>query len=392
MRGMSEHEHPSGHPGSEALQAFIAGVRARLVFSALLGAAAFAALVNETVRWSAAAAVVYLGWNVPVLGFIGLLVLLVLVPVTRRRWSIKAAAGMADARLGLRDRLASWVDFSGRDEIPAVIRRVQAAETGRALAGVNPAAVVPIARWRKAGPLLLAACLAYPFFLPRPPSRPSPLIQRIVPRWRFAPTGSDVPAGERAAPPDGAARPPGQREDPGKREASRSADGEKRHGLDARDGSQPAEQADRKQGAAETKFASGNSRPSGDRAHPGRDEAGGAAGEPGRIESERVGSRLARVVDPLYRAGAAVPPAADPLGGRDVSPAAAVRRRGRRRKPGRRGNGTGAGPRRPRCRARPLPPDRQGLFRTPRPHGRAGGRQPRTLTPRGADRDRREYS
>lgn len=303
MYAMSGRGCAQGDPGFAPVEDFLRRVRTRLVVSSLLGAAALAALVNEVVRWSSATAVVYLGWNVPVLGFLGLLMLAALVPPTLRRWTPAAAAAHADARLGLRDRLASLVDFRGRAEIPEPIRRAQACETARALADTTPAAAAPIAGWRKAGPVLLAACLLYHYLIPTRESRFSPLLNVIIPAWRLAPERQGAPAGESVVAPEGAEPRSEEEAGAGKVAAKPSSAGETSHGRGSA-GKQPAaEQVDVTGVDAKTKLPGGDSRKSGDRAQPGRDEGGEDPQQPERIESERVGKRLARVVDPLYRPG-----------------------------------------------------------------------------------------
>jgi hypothetical protein len=311
---MNGRERASRCPEAEAARAFLERVRVRLVVSSLLGAAVFAALVNETVRWCSAAVVVYLGWKVPILGFLGLLVLAGLVPPTLRRWTLAAAAAQTDARLGLRDRMASWVDFRGRAAIPQPIRVAQALETARALAGTTPAAAAPIAPWRKAGPALLAACMLYPFFLPGNWSIRSPLVRVISRGWRLAPPGAEAPGGRSDGSLDGAATRPADKADPGATTAKPPADGEGTHGQSSQGGRPAPEQARRTVEDAKAKLPSGDSRPSGDRTRPARGSETADPRQPERIESERVGARLARVVEPLYRGGRAQATATVPVG------------------------------------------------------------------------------
>lgn len=313
---MSDRVRPSEDPGSEVARAFLGRVRTRLVASSLFASAAFAAAVNEAVRWSSAAAAFYLGWKVPILGFLGLLVLAALVLPALRRWTPAASAAEADARLGLRDRLASWVDFRGRAEIPEAIRVAQAGETARALAGATPAAAAPISRWRKAGPALLVLCLVYQFFIPVRASRFSPLVNVIVPGWRLAPPLGGGTPGERADS-SGAEEPsPGEKPEPGQ-SATPPAEAEKMHGEKSSGPKSPADLDERAGVEAKTRLANGDARKSGDRTRPaGPDDARGGEDprQPGRIESERVGARLAEVVDPLYRSGASPARAALPSG------------------------------------------------------------------------------
>jgi hypothetical protein len=312
MSVMSRPECAPDDPAPEAAGEFLGRVRTRLVAASLLGGAVFAALVNEAARWSAAAAVVYLGWKVPVLGFLGLFFLAALVFPVLRRWSPAATAARTDARLGLHDRLASWVDFRGRPEIPEAIRRAQACETARALAGVTPAAAAPIPPWLAAGPVLLVACLFYQFFIPVEESGFSPLVRVIVPARRIAPPGEVTPLGESGAPSGeqaGPARAPGK--------PSALAEKEKPPGKESDDEKSKVNPPEGVEGTARTKLADGDSRKSGDQAKPGDDGPGKGremAREPSHIESERVGTKLARVVDPLYRPGGTQAAAAIPGG------------------------------------------------------------------------------
>jgi hypothetical protein len=307
---MSGPTRAQGETGAVPAGAFLERVRSRLVASSLLGAAAFAAAANEALRWSAAVAVVYLGWDVPVYGFLGILVFAALVPGALRRWTPVAAAAHADARLGLHDRLASLVDFGGRPEIPEPIREAQARETALALAGATPAVAVPIARWRKAGPALLAVCMLYQFFIPMRASRFSPMVSVIVPVWRLAPTEGGAPgeagpadrgdaggtaAADKAAEGPATAKPPAEGEEP-------RAQGPATAKTDDRPGAKDTD--------AGTKLADGSATRRGERGRPGAVDGEGDPREPERIESERVGTRLAKVVDPLYRAGGEAAPAA----------------------------------------------------------------------------------
>lgn len=276
--------------------AFLRTIRRRLVVRDVLVAAGAAVVINEICRWAWIAAFVAMKRVVPALD-IGPIVLVILAAAAIRRWSPAAAARRVDARLGLSDRLTSFLDFAERDDVPGAVRDAQARETGRALAGVRPDSAAPIRVWLAAGPLLLAASLIYPYFLfNRTETTTMLLLRRIG-------TGSNHGDGQRpvagipnegqppavagestGTPQPDAAGQPDRREDavsqakpePGQVTAEKPVDGPEGEGP------LPAPQ---------------------DETADKRTPDHGNAVEPERLVSEQVGRALAKVVDPIYSPG-----------------------------------------------------------------------------------------
>lgn len=277
--------------GSEgAVLSFLGSVRRRAFWMALLGAALGAALVNEGARWVAIAAILWGGLEIPVVD-LGPFALLGFALALRHRWSTPAAARRADGRLGLHDRLVSFLDFRARADLEGDQRRAQADETARALAGADPRAVVPLRKRLLAGPLLLAASMLYPLFFPSAPeTTTTQLVQRIAPSVSVRDAGLTAADGGPAA-----ARAPGQEESsPGETGDEPPPDAaEPASVLEPETPPPTPEQL----AAAEAHRRENEGRRQGASKVPFTDDS------PANVYSERVGTELAEVVEPLFRGG-----------------------------------------------------------------------------------------
>lgn len=192
----------------------------------LLEALLWSVAANEGWRWGTLLLNRVAGADFPVL-FIGLPLLAVLsfrIALARRPARV---AALADARIGLSDRLSSYLDFGSRDDVPGPMRQAQAAETAGRIGGVDLARAFPIGFRRALAVPLFALMLWFtylnPFMpgggIPGPPGGPS---------GRLAGTGpkEDVGAPELAArrtdpPPEGK---PADAPRPGGGEAPDAAD------------------------------------------------------------------------------------------------------------------------------------------------------------------------
>lgn len=282
--------------------------RRRAVLRGLLAGSFLAALLNEAVRWGTVGLALALRRKMPILDA-GPFFLAILPFFLLRHWDLPTVALRIDARLELRERLTSFLDFRGRADVPDELRRAQAAETARALAGPDVDAALPLRPWLAAGPVLLALSLLYPLLLPTGPNTPLVrLARRVIPGVALRPGGpvpddAGPPTAERAAQKQSAAlqrRPNGAA---GKDVAGR--------------GPEPAADA---KARAQSGLAEGNPalEPKGGarkKPTPPRQPPRGEAREPEHIASERVGQSLARVVDPLYTAGKGSQPPAPRLSG-----------------------------------------------------------------------------
>jgi len=307
----------SPDPCGRTLTDFLLRARRRRLAAGLLAAAIPAALLNEAFRWGGLGAVRWLRRDVPVLD-VGPFVLLALVPVLWRRWSPAAVARDVDHRLRFRDRLTSFLDFRVRSDVPAEIRGAQAGEAARSLAGIAVQAASPVRLWLAAGPALLAASLLYPLFAPNVPRT---LTYRIAGRLMHGSparlAGPDS-AAEREAPGDPGSVPgtivSGERT---RGEQATAPPGQKVPG-DGKKVPETGETPVDKKKAALSGPVSGGAEPGSPPRRPPSPESGQDqrnAQEPSRITSERVGTDLARVVDPLLTAGSRPAPPAPPLRG-----------------------------------------------------------------------------
>ncbi len=145
----------------------------------------------------------------------GIYLALVLVAGAALRARPARMAREADRALGLKDRLASFLDLGARRDVDGRYREAQAAETAAALDGVDPAAAVAVPRWLWAAPplfLWMVYASYFAFFLPQP--------LQWVRQFRVAVTG-----GAGGGAPEGSA--PGKSApssgDPGSGEAGRPA-------------------------------------------------------------------------------------------------------------------------------------------------------------------------
>lgn len=259
--------------------------------ASVLLAAFLATAINEIFRWAAIAAITLAGRLVPVLD-IGPVFLAILVPFLFRRSGPALAAKRADACLGLNNRLASFVDFAGRSDVPPEVRNAQARETERALAGRRPAAAAPIGGWLVVGPLLLVASLAYPIFFFTSTETVTMQVLRQLGVGAHVAGDAGQEAGHNSPAGEGQSDAAGEN---GKADDQAASD-------QARVESQTARQQD--PAAAASVDGTAEKTPDPDRkadaaaARPPADHLEGR--EPGTLVSERVGSRLARVVDPLF--------------------------------------------------------------------------------------------
>ncbi|HWR98126.1 MAG TPA: hypothetical protein VN317_06855 [Candidatus Methanoperedens sp.] len=287
----------------DTIESYLRALRRRGLAAGLLAGAGAAALLNEAVRWASVGYVALSGRQIPIVD-VGPFLLLALYPLLRRRWSRAAAAREGDARGKLSDRLVSYVDFGGRADVPAPLRRAQAAETAGAIAAVPAAVIARLSPWLAAGPALLIASLLYPFVLfEETETATQVVVHRVVPRGgrQAAPAGSEPAGGAAAARGPAAGARPGQDAPPAEGAKPRAA-GET--APQAREG-RPPSPGDRP-----------GSRPGAEapppRRRPGGDEH--ALEQPRQIDSQRVGTALAKLVDPVYNPaagsrGAAPPPA-----------------------------------------------------------------------------------
>lgn len=273
--------------GPARLRRLLRAARGRSILAATLGTAFAAAALNETARWASVGFVALTRREIPIFD-LGPLFLLAVYPLLRRRWSLAATARRADALGGLRDRLVSFVDFSGRADIPARVREAQAREAARAAGALPLATLAPLPARLAAGPLLLLASVLYPFLFlagTGPETATVRVAQRMLPgafRQPRAPAVFDP-----AAPPDGS------------RPRDREPKGAARTGDDARPERRPEPAA--KQGAQATPGEHA-ALPHPERARPprARPEARPEREQPSQIVSERVGAGLAKLVDPVY--------------------------------------------------------------------------------------------
>jgi hypothetical protein len=296
-----------------SLDYFLGGVRRRSVALSLLAGAFVATAVNEIFRWTAIGGFLFWKLRVPVLD-IGPLLFLILVPYLLRRWTPAASARLADARLGLDDRLASFVDFRGRGDVPAEVRAAQEQDTERALAGMPPAAAVPIRGWLAAGPLLLAASIAYPYFIFTTTETVTMRMTRLLFEGvRIA--GDGAPSGLQTA--RNEQRPGesvGEKERGGGKSVEGGNEGERKE-PEAVKAPAAEESPGKQQGEGEKSGQPAEE--AGQRARePSREPPGDGKGvEPEQLVSERVGARLADVVDPVYAPSASARPQEAAAGG-----------------------------------------------------------------------------
>lgn len=255
-----------------------------------------AAVLNEAVRWSTVGLNLWRGLDLPVLE-VGPVFVLVAMFATAHRWRPDYTAARADRQLAFQDRFTSLIDFAGRGDLSPAVRAAQGAEVGAALAGRSVRAALPLRPLLFAGPLLLLGSMLYPFFLPSSPVGLLTLVRRVngpeknrnlrsdgtldmagdAPRPVPSARGKDAPAGNReksVAKPDS---PQGQ----------------------------PA--ANRDNGSSPDKEYYTPPRGNGPRKT--------RIGE-GPLVSERIGSRLTRVINPLFQEDAtrSAPPE-QPAGG-----------------------------------------------------------------------------
>jgi hypothetical protein len=267
-------------PAEQTVLSFVDAVRRRAFARLLLRGALFAALVNETARWLAVGAIALAGWEIPVVD-LGPLFLLAVVPFAWRRMSREASAALADAALGFRDRLLSFLDFRRRADLPAAVRAAQAAEVATALAGSRPSAAVPIRARSYAGPLLLAASLAYPLlFLAAPDTTTVRVVQRMTPGGGGIRPGLGLKI-VLLPPPPPPGKPAQTPPDAGQKKA------EEKPPETSGGGKGPAAEA-----GGET---AGTQPPPSRRPPPERKEE-----QESQIASQRVGAELSKVVDPVY--------------------------------------------------------------------------------------------
>lgn len=301
MRGAST---ATSSPTPAALvAAFLLTARRRLILGSILAAAFAAAVINEAIRWGAVAAMKVAKRQLPVLD-VGLFLVPILVVAAYRRWTPAAAARRADARLDLRDRLVSFVDFARRAGIPAAVREAQARETKLALAGLRAATAAPIPAWLAAGPLLLLASLAYPYFLGTGPVTTTVIVLRQL-RTGFERGGDQersptaAGGGNRPAGPGeetvkkGGTPPPGvEQEPPAKEEEDAAARPPTEAGANL-----AAKQLDEQGGEG------GSPEPKDETENPRAPDHGNAV-ETEQLVSEQVGRALTKVVDPVYNPAA----------------------------------------------------------------------------------------
>lgn len=286
----------SVHPGARerALLSFLNQVRRRTMLAAFLAGAFFATGINEFFRWGSIAIIQLTRWRLPVLD-VGPVFLVILIPYLRHRWNRPTTARRADSRLGFRDRLASFVDFLGREDIPDEVKAAQAAETARALGEKRAAAAAPVAGWLYAGPLLLLVSLAYPYFFF---GRNTTLTVQMF-RQMGGGGGQDGAGGE-------SERLPAHGDNSGQQDDVAGGGNDTKTDPGARaQRSLPEESAQpetAKQGSGEAGPLPGMPAPNPTSSPPERHLEGK---EPARLVSERVGRNLARVVDPLYTPGPA---------------------------------------------------------------------------------------
>lgn len=311
-----------------AVTAFLRAVGRRAATSDILVAAGAAAVINEVFRWGTIGVLVAMRRVTPTLD-VGPIIFAVLAVAAIRRWGPMAAARRSDMQLGLSDRLTSFLDFKGRDDVPGEMRGAQARETERALDGVRPASVVPIRFWLAAGPLLLAASLIYPTFLfTETETTTMRLLNRIGP-------ASDLGGGEQpvAGIPDQGQRPETAREDTGPPQPGSEVTPDKREAALTQAEPGPASAAKPVDGPRGEGPLPAPQDEMADRRSPDH----GNAVEPGQLVSERVGQALVRVVDPVYRPEGekAQPPGATGSVSINLVPQS---------RPGRKGNTPGEGP------------------------------------------------
>lgn len=295
--------------GERELLSFIRRARRRNRIVGLLAGSAAAAVLNEACRWGSIGVNIWAKARVlPVLD-VGPFFLAALLFVLRGRWRLPAVALRTDARLGLRDRLASFLDFRERDDVPADLRRAQAEESAAALAGVAIGVAAPIRPWLAAGPALLAISLLYPLFLAGAPETPVVrLVRRIAPVMTAR---NDAPGGGQSADsPDSQPRPDGP--------AKRRIDGKHAGDPSERDTPRDAHRGLEPETEPGRKLVDGSTAKEmpGDRKPPAQvPQQDGPLKEPEQIDSERVGTSLAKVVDPLFNPGTgAATPAPAPSG------------------------------------------------------------------------------
>jgi hypothetical protein len=148
-------------PPETVIADFLRKHRRKRILRSFLGLSFLAAVVNETYRWSAALLSGLLPGVLPITN-VGHFFLLTVFVISLRKWSLPLIASQADRRLGFRERLTSFMDFSGRNDVPAEFRKAQARETAKALGDAIPRD----SRWAPfylyLGPLLLLTSIGYP--------------------------------------------------------------------------------------------------------------------------------------------------------------------------------------------------------------------------------------
>ncbi len=215
---MRRRPRPGLGPGGVEL--FLRRLRWRLAARQSLHGLLWAFLAAEVWLWGTILVNRLSGRDLPILN-LGLPLAGVLLVRAVFFTRLEEAAGMADRRLGLKDRLTSYLDFTRRAEIPRDYREAQREETAAALGLKDPARALPFRYHHWLGVPLFLALMILTYFNPLLPPMPFVVVpgptihRRGAPRGRAG--GSATTAGPEAdvarqAPPS---TPPEARDDRG---------------------------------------------------------------------------------------------------------------------------------------------------------------------------------
>jgi hypothetical protein len=253
-----------------------------------------AALINEGVRWGAALINTQAGLDLPYINAGPYFLVAAFFLYVRRVSGIRAAA-LADRLLSFRDRLTSYADFRDRRDIPGDIVSSQKREVASRLAGVKLRTLVPVRVMHFAAPVLLAVSVSYPTVFDNMEWDGPEIVRRIS---RGSGSGEVVSGEVTGEGPDqvidpsrsgDAPHPEDAPPKPAAADAAGPADPET-------DGGNRAESEetrdDRTAGAGEEKARPPAKPPA---PFPGDPHEGSRS-----IKSERIGSEVSEVVDPLF--------------------------------------------------------------------------------------------
>lgn len=223
----------SGAPAAApAVERFLRRARGRALVRDLLAAALISSAADVVLRLGPIAVGRQISRELPQL-FEGIYLFVVLAVLAWRRQSVWRVAGRVDTRLGLKDRLTTFLDFRENTSVEKAFRDAQALETAATVAPIPQRRAVPLPwpLWFGPPALLSMLYLSYfAFFRPGDLPLPVGVVRRIAPRPGAPPPAMQsrepqrAPASPEGEPPKGvgdatqpnAASGGGSRPDPGR--------------------------------------------------------------------------------------------------------------------------------------------------------------------------------